>query len=185
MVLTTPKQIQIADLPVPRYFKGQALCQQATVSVSGYFYVVDLGPNVHPQHHYVGKDRRCTCGLGADCPAVLVVADYLRAGGERAPDVPSGYYPVAPQTCPICGAQAYYVPGLTSRGRGAGWVCVQGGKAHYWQVHINSWRQDLAENPWIYLPVLAPDGTVLYPGLKRDEIITESQPWPDGYNPDR
>ena len=185
MVLTTPKQIKIADLPVSRYAEGQALCQQAAVTVSGYFYVVDLGPDVRPRYHHVGKDRRCACKLGADCPAVLAVADYLCAGGERAPDVPSGYYPVVPQVCPICGAQTRYVPGLTSRRRGAGWACVRGGKAHYWQAHTNSWRQDLAENPWIYPPVLASNSTVLYPGLKRDEIITESQPWPDGYNPDQ
>jgi len=65
MVLTTPKQIKDADL--------QVFCQQAVVAVSGYFYAVNLRPEVHPQHHYVGKDRRCTCGLGADCPAVLAV----------------------------------------------------------------------------------------------------------------
>jgi hypothetical protein len=178
MVLTTPKQIKNADLPVPRRAEGQALRQQAAVSVSGYFYAVNLGPDVRPQFH-------CTCELGADCPAVLAVVDYLRAGGERAPDVPSGYYPVVPQVCPICGAQAYYVPGLSSRRRGAGWACVQGSEAHYWLAHTNSLRQRLAENPWIFPPVTAADGRVLYPGLKRDEIITESQPWPDGYNPDQ
>ena len=74
MVLTTPKQIKESDL--------QALCQQATVSVSGYFYAVNLGPDVHPQYHHVGKDRRCTCGLGANCPAILAVADYLRVRGR-------------------------------------------------------------------------------------------------------
>ena len=133
MVLTTPKQIKETDLA--------ALCRQATVSVSGYFYSVDLGPDVHPQHHYVGKDRRCTCGMGADCPAVKAVAEYLRAGGERAPDVPSGYYPVAPQVCPICGAETYYVPDLNSKHRGAGWACVKGSEAHYWLAHGNSLRQ--------------------------------------------
>ena len=168
MVLTPLKQIKEVDL--------RDLRQNAVVSVSGYFYLVDLGPDTRPQHHHVGKDRRCTCGLGLDCPAVLAVVDYLRAGGERAPEVPTGYYPVTPQTCPICGAQTCYVPGLTSHSRGAGWACVRGGKAHYWRAHINSWRQDLAENPWIYPPVLTADSTVLYPGLKRDEIINESQP---------
>jgi hypothetical protein len=43
MVLTTPKQIKNADLPVPRRAEGQALRQQAAVSVSGYFYAVNLG----------------------------------------------------------------------------------------------------------------------------------------------
>jgi len=185
MVLTTLKQIKNTDLPVPRPAEGQAMCQQAAVSVSGYFYVVNLGPDVHPQHHHVGKDRRCTCGIGADCPAVKAVAEYLRAGGERAPDVPSGFFPVAPQACPICGAETYYVPDLTSRRRGAGWACVKGSEAHYWLAHVASLRKALAANPWIYPPVYAEDGRVLYPGLKRDEIITESQPWPDGYNPDQ
>ncbi len=89
MVLTALKQIKDADL--------QTLRQQAIVRVSGYFYAVDLGPEVRPQYHYVGKDRRCTCGLGADCPAVLAVVDHLRGGGERAPDVPCGYFPVVPR----------------------------------------------------------------------------------------
>jgi hypothetical protein len=177
MVLTTPKQIKESDL--------QALCQQATVSVSGYFYVVNLGPDGHPQYHHVGKDRRCTCGLGLNCPAILAVADYLRSGGERAPDIPSGFFPVAPQTCPICGAETYYVPDLTSRRRGAGWACVKGSQAHYWLAHGESLRKALASNPWIYPPVVADDGRVLYPGLKREEIMTGSQPWPDGYNPDQ
>jgi hypothetical protein len=177
MVLTTPKQIKESDL--------QTLCQQATVSVSGYFYAVNLGPDVHPQYHHVGKDRRCTCGLGVNCPAILVVADYLRAGGERAPDAPSGYFPVAPQACPICGMETYYVPDLSSKRRGAGWACVKGSEAHYWLAHVNALRKTLAGNPWIYPPVVAVDGQVLYPGLKRDEIFTESRPWPDGYNPDR
>ena len=82
MVLTTPKQIKDVDL--------QVLRQQAEVSVSGFFYTVNLGPDVHPSYHHVGKDRHCTCGLGADCPAVKAVAEYLRAGGERAPRRASG-----------------------------------------------------------------------------------------------
>jgi hypothetical protein len=111
--------------------------------------------------------------------------EYLRGGGERAPDVPSGFFPVAPQACPICGAETYYVPDLTSRRRGAGWACVKGSEAHYWLAHVKSLRKALASNPWVFPPVVAEDGQVLYPGLKRDEIITESQPWPDGYNPDQ
>lgn len=177
MVLTTLKQIKKADL--------QVLCRQATVSVSGYFYAVTLGPDVHPRYHYVGKDRHCTCGLGADCPSVKAVMEYLRGGGERAPDVPSGFFPVAPQECPVCGAETYYVPSLTSRRRGAGWACAKGGETHYWLAHAETLRKALAENPWLFPPVYTADGRVLYPGLKRDEIQTESGPWPEGYNPDR
>ena len=65
--------------------------QDAVVRVIGYFYGVDPGYGVQPQHHRVGKDRKCTCSLGVDCPAVQAVADYLKAGGERAPDPPPGY----------------------------------------------------------------------------------------------
>jgi len=177
MVLTTPQQIKEVDV--------HKLRQEALVSVSGYFYAVDLGTDIHPQHHRVGKDRRCTCSLGADCPAVLAVIDYLRQGGERAPDVPSGYYPVVPQACPVCGAKAYYVPGLTSRRRGIGWACERGSETHYWEAHVRSLRQALDANPWLFPPVQAADGRQLYPGLKREEVLTESQPWPEGYNPDR
>ena len=86
MVLTTLKQIKKTDLPVPRPAEGQAMCQQAAVSVSGYFYVVNLGPDVHPQHHHVGKDRRCTCGLGTDCPAVNTVAGFINFDMEGVGD---------------------------------------------------------------------------------------------------
>lgn len=177
MVLTTPKQITEID--------RKTLRQEALVAVSGYFYVVDYGPDVRPRQHHVGKDRRCTCGLGADCPAVLAVTDYLRAGGVRAPDVPSGFYPVAPQACPICGAETYYVPELNSKRRGAGWACIQGKKAHYWEAHTRVLRANLGKNLWVFPPVVTPEGKVLYPGLKRDEIQTESGPWPEGYNPNR
>jgi hypothetical protein len=150
-----------------------------------YFYRVVFNPDIRPQTHLVGKDKRCTCGLGADCPAVVAVANYLKAGGERAPDPPAGFYSVAPQTCPVCGAATYYFPNLNSKHRGAGWICVMGGKAHYWEAHVRVLRTHLAENPWIFPPVLAPDGEVLYPGLKRDDLIIESQPWPNGYNPNQ
>jgi len=182
MVLTTPKQIKGTAPPVLQPATNQAPSWQATVSISGYFYRVDLGPEVRPRYHTVGKDRHCTCSLGANCPAVKSVADYLYAGGERAPDIPPGYFPVVPQACPICGAETYYVPSLNSRRRGAGWACVKGKKAHYWEAHVRVLRQNLANHPWLYPPVIAADGRVLYPGLRRDEIITESPPWPDEHH---
>jgi hypothetical protein len=156
-----------------------------TVHPGCFCYLVDFGPNNRPKIHQVGKDKRCTCGLGANCPAVGAVANYLKAGGERAPDPPAGFYSVVPRSCPICGAATYYVPDLNSKRRGAGFACVKGSKAHYWEAHVRALRTHLAENPWIFPPVLAPDGEVLYPGLKRDDLITESQPWPDGYNPNQ
>jgi hypothetical protein len=99
----------------------------------GYFYAVDFGPGVRPQHHRVGKNAVCTCYLGEPCPAVDVVRAYLAAGGERAPDPPPGYYPVIPAKCPICHAKVTFDIKLNSKQRGAGWRCELGGSAHYWQ----------------------------------------------------
>jgi hypothetical protein len=164
-MLLTEKSIKEVNL--------HALRQEARVTVIGYFYGVDLGYGVQPQHHRDGKDRKCTCGLGADCPAVQAVVDYLKAGGERAPDLSPGYFPVAPQACPICGEETYYVPGLSSKRRGAGWACVKGSESHYWQHHVNVLRGLFAANPWLFPPVVAEDGRVFYPGMRRDEVITE------------
>ena len=83
-MLLTEKRIKEVNL--------HTLRQEARVTVIGYFYGVDLGCCVKPQHHRVGKDRKCTCSLGADCPAVQAVADYLKAGGKRAPEPPPGYF---------------------------------------------------------------------------------------------
>jgi hypothetical protein len=157
--------------------------EAAVVSIVGYFYNVDFGPGVHPQVHRVGKDKRCSCPLGAGCPAVAVVAAHLKAGGERAPDPPPGYFPVAPTTCPICNATTVYDHRLSSKRRGAGWRCTRSGSLHYWETHTRSLQQKLADNPWLFPPVVLREGVqipayngiekgdiVLYPGLKRDDI---------------
>jgi hypothetical protein len=151
----------------------KTLRQDARVRVIGYFYAVDFGYGVKPQHHRVGKDRKCTCTLGAECPAVLAVVDYLKAGGERTPDPPPGFFPVVPLACPICGAETYYVPDLNSKRRGAGWACVKGSETHYWQHHTDVLKGLFAQNPWLFPPVVAPDGKVLYPGVRRDDLVTE------------
>lgn len=173
---STQNQIKEVNLQI----KGQT----RMVTISGYFYLVNFGPEVQPQFHHVGKDKRCTCQLGADCPAVNTVADYLRKGGERAPNPPAGYFPVVPLVCPVCGGETFYVASLNSKRRGAGWACQQGSEAHYWLACITLLREAVENNPWIYPPAFAPDGRMLYPGLKRNEIITQSQPWSDGYNPE-
>ena len=107
--------------------------QETLVSIDGYFYRVDFGPEVSPRGHRVDRDQRCTCSLGESCPAVLAVIEYLAEGGEPPPESPLGYYPVAPACCPICGAEAFFDLELSSRVRGAGWRCSQGGSAHYWE----------------------------------------------------
>ena len=146
---------------------------EAKVTVIGYFYDVDLGYDVRPEHHRIGKDLICTCDLGAGCPAVQVVTAYLKAGGEHSPVPPPGFFPVAPQTCPVCGAETFFVPELSSRRRGTGWSCIKGKKSHYWQYHVNVLRGLFAVNPWLFPPVHAQDGRLLYPGMRRDDVITE------------
>ena len=119
----------------------------ATVMVNGYFYAVNLGADVRPQHHRVRINGECTCSLGRNCPAVQAVQMYLQDGGPRAERPPLGFYPVAPAKCPVCHSQVYFDSALSSRARGAGWVCVTGGKSHYWQhrAHISMMRNRLAK----------------------------------------
>jgi hypothetical protein len=112
------------------------------ISIIGYFYAIDFGPTIRPQHHRVGKNAVCTCYLGKLCPAVDVVRSYLRAGGKPVPDPPPGFYPVIPSSCPICHAPVTFDLHLSSLERGAGWRCEAAGSAHYWQrmVRVLAWK---------------------------------------------
>ena len=123
------------------------IADKADVMVVGYFYAVNLGDPVRPQHHRVGINGECTCHLGRACPAVTAVREYLADGGKRAERPPYGFYPVHPAKCPVCHARAYFDPSLSSRNRGAGWACVDGGKSHYWQhrARISAMRQRLTK----------------------------------------
>jgi hypothetical protein len=175
--LTNPISIRELDL--------STAIQDATVQVSGYFYAVDLGSDIRSRSHRVGKDKRCTCPQGPDCPAVTVVAAYLRKGGQRAPDPPHGFYPEAPERCPVCGAPAYFEPKLCNKRHGAGWGCSKTGEKHYWRDRSRILKEALAANPWRFPPVvlrageqinawdgILPGDSVLYPGLLRADIIT-------------
>ena len=118
----------------------------------GYYLVVLNGD--YACKHYVRKDRTCTCELGGGCPAVEAVSDYLKAGGQRAPDVPETS--LIPVDCPECGGQVRFEPRLCSTARGAGWVCLNEaaqdsepasklhipGAKHFWRAQWNSVR------PW-------------------------------------
>jgi len=160
---------------------------EATVSLSGYFYAVDFGPGIQPQHHRVGKNAVCSCYLAESCPAVDAVRRYLEAGGERSPDPPLGFYPVRPAHCPICGDETVYEARLSSPRRGAGWRCLKGGTGHYWQRMVAILAEKLAANPWLFPPVVMREGKhcfawdgiqdsdqVLQPGIRRSEVITPS-----------
>ncbi len=121
--------------------------QLAAVRVAGYFYAVDLGDQIRPQHHRVGINGECACFLGRACPAVDAVRSYLAEGGQRAERPPFGYYPVRPAKCPVCHAKTATDGSLSSRHRGEGWVCPSG-KRHYWQhrATISAMRQKLADH---------------------------------------
>ena len=106
---------------------------EVDISVSGYFYAVDFGPDVRPQHHRVDTNGVCSCYLAEYCPAVEAVQAYLEAGGEQAVVPPPGYYPTIPVRCPICGAPTLYDARLSSKQRGDGWRCIMNGSAHYWE----------------------------------------------------
>jgi hypothetical protein len=118
---------------------------QVTAMQAGY-YLVQFPLEVRPCNHVVTKDKRCACALLGDCPAVQVVRDYLRNGGQRAPDPKPGS--IIPPVCPICQGPVHFEPRLCSPMRGAGWVCRTAartettiwpapfwypGESHYWQ----------------------------------------------------
>ncbi len=141
-----------------------------TVRLAGYAYLVDFGAGVKPRLHTVHKDRTCACGQ-PDCPAVQVVADWLKHERiERAPEPPTGYAPYLPKSCPVCGAEVRADHELDSRTRGIGWLCVNGGTEHYWQ---HKWD---ALKPWFFRPELIPGV------LKRADMVDDRAPM--GYDPD-
>ncbi len=182
---------QILVSPEVKKIDLNRILKEAAIRVSGYHYVVDLGPDVRPRTHYVTKDKRCTCPRGAECPAVPAVADYLRKGGERAPEPPFGFYAVLPEKCPVCGAPVYLERKLTSRNRGLGWGCSKTGWTHYFHDRTRIIKELMAANPWRFPPVVVREGKqfnawdgilstdkVLYPGLLRADLVTEG---PIGY----
>lgn len=162
----------------------QLAVMEATVSISGFCYVVDLGEGVQPRRHYVDTDLYCACELVQACPAAHAVQVYLQAGGQPAPQPPPGYYPIRPAFCPVCGAATCCEPKLSSKRRGIGWRCLAGGTAHYWEMMGRSLAIKFAANPWLFPPVVIRDGVqifanddvqngdqVLYPGIRRSEVI--------------
>ncbi len=107
----------------------------ADVDIVGYFYAVTVDFYVSTRHHRVDHNLTCVCDLGETCPAVVAVRGYLLSGGVPAPKPPPGYFPIRPARCPICAAQTAFEPSLSSRFRGAGWVCrSDSGSAHYWET---------------------------------------------------
>jgi len=137
------------------------ILKEAVVQIhQRYFYRVDFGPGVYPQVHLVSHDLLCTCSLEEDCPAVTAVKVALQKEKSTPAETPrNGYFPAVPHRCPVCGARTSYDPRLTSKNRGLGWRCDQGGAACYWKhqaqaicsAYQEKWRR-LGIDP-AYLPV--------------------------------
>lgn len=146
------------------------------VSVLGSEYLVDFGIGTQPRFHRVSKEKECNCG-SVNCPAVDAVRDYLRAGGQRAPDpLPA---------CPICGAKTIRDPRWNGKyTREIGWRCSVGGVTHFLKQKLTRIYQNYQAHPYLFPP--APG----YPGVRRDEVLTYDDLIPvyekaaaEGYDP--
>ncbi|NJD60806.1 MAG: hypothetical protein C3F13_16285 [Anaerolineales bacterium] len=97
------------------------------IMVVGYRYMVDFGPSVRPQVHLVDQLQHCSCELDTACPAIIAVAEYLRNGGQPAPE--------SLPPCPICGAETYRDRDWDNQyTHEFGWVCTEGGLSHFLQA---------------------------------------------------
>lgn len=133
--------------------QSQALLNRGvTVTPMTGYYLVVFPKDTSPRNHFVRKDKTCACDIGAECPAVLAVTNHLKAGGQRAADLPSTYR-LIPTACPICRGVVKVAPQLGSAVRGPGWVCTVAaeqemsslpmslripGESHYWHF---MWRE--------------------------------------------
>jgi len=130
------------------------LVQFPLVTIRGFGYEVILGA-MDTYRHFVSKDKTCGCGA-QECPAIREVLRFLLEGGQRAPDLPTGYVLRLPPTCPVCGAGTQTCLRLSSPRRGLGWECATHGKSHYWQhqgnLMANRVRADKAAGRFVSLP---------------------------------
>jgi hypothetical protein len=150
------------------------ITETTLVQVAGYLYQVDFGPGIKPRFHSVLKNGRCTCILGADCPAVEAVREYRKAGGEQAPEPPTDYYAIAPERCPLCGARVYS-EGLVHPEKGLEWACCSNAW-HYRQHHLKLVLQAHPSSPWRFPPVVVREGLQInaWEGARSDDRVLYS-----------
>lgn len=157
------------------------LKDNVAVRVEGYTYLVDFGYGIKPRFHSVLKSGCCTCALGANCPAVEIVREYRKAGGEQAQTPPADYYMIAPDKCPLCGSRTF-ATGLIHPEKGAGWEC-SANSWHYKQHHLKLVLQAHPSSLWRFPPVVVRNGiqinawagansgdSVLYPGVLEKDV---------------
>lgn len=122
------------QLTLPQMTSDELNKLPTRIMVVGYRYKVDFGPSVKPQVHLVDHQQRCSCVLNTACPAIVVVAEYLRSGGKRAPE------PLPP--CPICGAETFRDRGWDNKyTHELGWRCAEGGLTHFLQAKTEKIKQ--------------------------------------------
>ena len=108
------------------------------IRVIGFTYLVDFGPSTQPRFHTVNKKHSCSCSLKETCPAIDAVAEYLRNGGQRAPD------PMPP--CPICGAETVRDRKWDGKyTKELGWRCTAGGLRHFLEAKAERIKEALRQ----------------------------------------
>jgi hypothetical protein len=104
----------------------------------GVYLVIEAVHGIGLRTYAVGKDKTCSCGGTArrPCRHIKAVAEYLKNGGERAPEPrptkPKFSLPptaAVPTTCPVCGGE---VQVLAPYGPKPLWRCLNS-NLHYWQ----------------------------------------------------
>lgn len=126
-----------------------------TVSVEGNAYKVVLDSSIH----LVEKNKTCSCGVKF-CHAIHSVEDYLRNGGERAPEC----LPL----CPICGGKTFRDRKWDGKHtKTLGWRCEKGGLAHFLEAKANVIKSNVNKNPWLFQPIPGQ-----YPGVLKSELMT-------------
>jgi hypothetical protein len=116
------------------------------IRVVGYIYLVDFGPTTQPRFHTVNKQRRCSCELGADCPAIEAVAEYLRNGGQRAPDPLPPCPTLRSAQCGVCGAETVRDRKWDGKNtKEPGWRCSEGGLTHFLQAKAERIKEALRQ----------------------------------------
>jgi len=157
--------VERRNIPIQKYRKGSGIRETElviapTITIQGYQYLVDYGPDSPTRFHRVNKNKECSCGA-AYCEAIDAVRCYLQAGGARAPD------PEGALRCPICGSKMFRDRNWDGKyTKELGWRCVNGGLRHFLEAKAERIKKQLAENPWLIPP--APG----YPGVRRDELVT-------------
>ena len=106
--------------------------QPTRIRVIGYTYLVDFGPSTQPRFHTVNKQRICSCPLKETCPAIEAVAEYLRNGGQRAPDPMPPCPTLRSAQCGVCGAETVRDRKWDGKyTKEIGWRCTAGGLRNF------------------------------------------------------